>query len=118
MDQPLTCGVSGELWALVIKSELILRDALCNSCILAEMFTGRVFIMGKSNSHQLLRIFNLVGPPKNGAWERFDSVLQYNDVHEDEPSLLRKTISVQEITGFAVNTYHGHGNTDASSWNP
>lgn len=83
-------------------------------CILAEMFTGKVFIMGKSNSHQLLRIFYLIGPPKHGAWERFDSILQYNDVQEDDPSFTRKSIKVQEIVQQA---HQGYNNTDTANWN-
>jgi hypothetical protein len=81
------------------------------------MFTGKVFIMGKSNSHQLLRIFHLIGPPKNGAWGRFDSILQYNDVQEDDPSFTRKSIKVQEIVSAAIDSYNGPYNTDTSSWN-
>ena len=94
------------------------EKALDYRCILAEMFTGKVFIMGKSNSHQLLRIFHLIGPPRNGTWERFDAILQYNDVQEDDPSFARKSIKVQEIMATAVDSYHGLRNTDASSWNP
>lgn len=78
-----------------------------NRCILAEMATKQVFIMGKSNAHQLLRIFHIVGYP-SADWSRFDTCLQYNDLVEDDPSSKRKKISVQEI----IATARGSDNID------
>jgi len=80
------------------------------------MFTKKVFIMGKSNSHQLMRIFLLVGPPRPGTWTRFDQSLQYNDVQEDDPSFVKKSIPVQEIVLSATNVYSTYHNTDVKIW--
>jgi hypothetical protein len=73
--------------------------------------------MGKSNSHQLMRIFHLVGLPKPKEWTRFDQVLQYNDVQEDDPNLPNKSVPVQQITNVAANSFNSQYNSDVATWN-